>query len=112
MPVGEMFSCDNKGNRVPPHPHLGDPVAGSGQLLDADTGTASSIAVVGGQQYLVTVRSSNKTAFFGVADCNVDANKLWVCTPYNTILITIPMGIALLYYSGDNDNTPVHIRRI
>lgn len=110
--VGEFFACDNNGNRVPPHPHLGDPVAGSGQLLDADTGAAKELTVVGGQQFLVSVRSSNKTAFFGVADCNTDANKLWVCLPYSTILITIPAGITTLYYNGDNNNTPVHIRRI
>ena len=112
MPVGEVFLSDNSGNRIPPHPHLANPIPATGQLLDADTGAAKSIAVVGGQHYLASVRSSNKTAFFGVADCNTDANKMWVCLPYSTILIVIPVGIALLYYNGDNNNTPVHLRRI
>ena len=34
----ENYSSDNSGNRTPAHPHMHDPVAGTGQTLA--TGTA------------------------------------------------------------------------
>lgn len=91
--VGEMFSCDNSGNRTGPHPDISDPVAGSGQNVSA---AAGSVSVVAGEMYAITcIKGAH---IFGIDDLAVPANCIWACGEGHTIVIRIPYGKILLYY--------------
>lgn len=98
MSVGEMYSCDNSGNRCGPHPDISDPVADSGQNVSAAViNTDYHVAVVGGEMYAITcIKGAH---IFGIAECLVDTTKcIWACGSGKTIVIRIPFGETELHY--------------
>lgn len=111
----EVFHSDNAGNRVPPHPGMSSPVAASGILLtDSTIGADHTQAVVAGASYAVTLVSAASTLamYFGIADVTTDANVIWVCQPYETIIIKIPIGSATLHYEGAANGVSVRLRKL
>ena len=97
MPVGEMFSCDNKGNRTGPHPDISDPVLGSGQNVSAAAqNTNEEVTVVAGEMYAITcIKGAH---IFGIATTDTDANVVWACGSGHTIVIRIPYGYTSLHF--------------
>ena len=109
----EIYSSDNSGNRVPPTPNMGDPVAVSGvTLTDATIGGEHTTTVVGGARYSFTC--IEKTGMvFGIAACHASApNILWVCPVNKTIIIAIPIGITSLYYNGLENAVVGYLRKL
>ena len=104
--VGEMFSCDNSGNRVPPHPNLANPVAASGVQLDAGKDVDGTETVVGGQMYIISTTGSNagRWMFSITGVLTTEANVEWVCSQGSKIIIKIPQGVTTLYYLQKDQN--------
>lgn len=100
MGVGEQYSCDNSGNRVPPDPRMADPVAASGVLLDAGKDSVGTETVVGGQSYIVSTTGDRvgRWLFSITGVCTTVANIEWVCAQGDKIIIKIPLGVTTLHY--------------
>ena len=100
MPVGEMFLCDNSGNRVPPHPSMANPVANSGVQLDAGKDVAGTETVVGGQSYIISTcgNRAGRWLFSITGALATEAYIEWVCAQGEKIIIKIPQGVTTLYY--------------
>jgi len=97
MPVGEYFSCDNKGNRSGPHPDISDPVEGSAQNIICPVQNLDHpVTVVAGEMYAITCLVGPH--IFGIASIDADdANGIWACGEGHTIVIRIPYGYTTLY---------------
>ena len=111
----DTYLSDNSGNRVPPGVVAVNPIAASGLLLtDGTIGADHTQAVVAGALYAVTFVSAvaGLAMYFGIADVTTDANVIWVCTPAETIVIQIPIGITLLHYEGAVNGATVRLRRL
>lgn len=106
MSVSEVFQCDNSGNRVPPTPHLANPVAGSGVQLDAGKDVAGTKTVVGGQMYIVSTCGSRagRWLFSITGACTTVGNIEWVCAQGEKIIIKIPVGTVILHYLQKDQN--------
>jgi len=111
----EVFLSDNKGFRVPPGVVAAHPVLGSGIILtDASVGADHTQAVSAGTTYAVTLLSAATTLGMklGLAAVTTDANVIWVCVPYETILVRIPEGYTSLHYEGLGDGASVLLRKV
>lgn len=109
------YPCDNNGNRAAPGALAADPIAASGILLtDATIGADHTQTVVGGAIYVATLVSAASTLamYFGIADVTTDANVLWVCTPYQSIIIKVPEGTTSLHYEGAANGASIRLRRL
>jgi len=104
--VGEVYLSDNSGNRVPPHPNMANPVAGSGVQLDAGKDVAGTETVVGGQMYIIstTGNSAGRWLFSITGACTTVGNIEWVCAQGQKIIIKIPKDKATLYYLQKDQN--------
>lgn len=98
--VGEVFSCDNTGNRSVPDVRVANPVAASGVLLDAGKDSVGTETVVGGQSYIVSTCGdpSGRWLFSITGVCTTEANIEWVCNQSGKIIIKIPQGVTTLHY--------------
>jgi len=119
--MGDMFLSDNVGRRVPPHVHACAPVAASGvTLTDAATGGDHTQTVVGGATYAFTCLPNiadqgtemDDTFVFGLADATAEANQIWICPPYQTIIIQVPVGTTSLHYQSLANGGSGKLRRI
>ena len=109
----EVYHSDNNGHRVPPHPHMSDPIAASGvKLTDGTIDGKHSTTVVAGAVYAFTCTAKTGMAF-GIAACHSDmANVLWVCPVGETIVMVIPKAITSLYYNGLENAVIGYLRRL
>jgi len=107
----EIYHSDNAGNRVPPHPDMGDPVLGSGQVVVAGSkNTNASIAVTAGKKYAITcIKGAH---IFGIATTATTTNCIWACGAGHTITIKIPLGYAALHYQTPDDTRKFVLRRL
>ncbi len=111
----EVYISDNAGNKTAPGAIAADPVVASGIILtDGTIGADHTQAVVAGASYAVTLVSAASTLamYFGVAAVTTDANVIWVCVPYETIVIKIPLGITSLHYEGAANGASVRLRKL
>ncbi len=108
----EVFLSDNSGNRVPPDPHLADPVAASGATTSSGTAGADlTLTVVAGLTYIVTCIGT--TGLFSISGVtSTAANIEWVCPADDTILIKIPVGKTTLYFEGDTSTKNIYTRKM
>ena len=112
--VGEMFSCDNSGNRVPPHPHCVDPVAGSGITITvAVTGNDYTQTLVGGQLYVITFIGTLGKRILASATgvTSTAANIEWVFHAGYSHIFRMPEDKTTLYYEGDEVKS-AYIRKL
>lgn len=111
MPVGEMFSCDNSGNRCGPHPDISDPVAGTGQNVSAAAqNTNETVAVIGGETYAITcIKGAH---IFGIGNTGTTTNCIWACGSGHTIVIRIPFGEVLLHFQTPDASRRFILRRL
>ncbi len=110
--VGEIFSCDNSGNRTGPHPDISDPVVGSGQNVSAAAQNTnySNVTVVAGATYAITcIKGAH---FFGIADTGTAANCIWACGSGKTIVIRIPFDYTALHYQTPDASRRFILRRL
>lgn len=108
----EVYTSDNAGNRVPPHPNEANVKAASCQKLTNGTAdTNGTITVVPGAKYIVT---SQKTGglYLGILDVTTDANKLWCCPLYQSIIFRVPIGTTTLHYAVDTNSGVGYIREL
>ena len=114
--VGEMFSCDNRGNRVPPTAQMVDPVAASGITVSlAVSGTDYTQTLVGGEMYAITFVSTTATnrmfaSITGVT--STAANIEWVFMANVTYIFRMPMGKTTLYCESDATSMFAYIRKL
>ena len=106
----EVYSSDNKGNRVPPHPNVGDPTLASGQTLSPNKNTNTEATVVAGASYAITAIQG--WFIFGLATTATAANIIWACPQEQTIVIKIPSGYTSLHYLSDSDDRTAYLRRL
>lgn len=107
----ENYLCDNSGNRIPPHPHMGDPTLASGIYLAPTKDAGADEDVVAGAVYAITVRQG--FFLFGIAATTTPANVIWICPANQTIVIKIPIGYTKLYYMGIGQDSPkAYVRRL
>lgn len=108
----ENYSCDNRGNRTPVHPHVVDPVAASG--ITIATGTAGddvTQTLVGGQMYAITpIGTTILAGITGVT--STAANIEWVFPPNVTSIFRMPLGKTTLYFEGDTSSKNAYIRKL
>lgn len=91
------------------------PVAGSGiTLTDAATGGDETQTVASGATYAFTCGpTANSTFVFSITGTILTAANIeWVCTPGNTILLRIPMGVTTLHYESLVNGGVGYLRRI
>lgn len=106
----EVYSSDNVGNRVPPHPDMGTPTLASGQTLAPNKDTNTEATVVAGATYAITAIQG--WFIFGLATVATAANIIWACPQGKTIVIKIPAGYTSLHYLSDSDNRTAYLRRL
>ena len=105
------YSCDNSGNKTPPHPDLSDPVLGTGQKVVAGSKDVNAtITVVAGATYAIT--SITGSHIFGLATTATDANCVWAVGQGNTIVIKIPAGYTTLHYQTPSDSRVFYLRQL
>lgn len=109
-----MFSADNSGNRVPPHPHCADPVAASGITITvAVVGTDYEQELVGGEMYAITfIGTLGKRILASITGVtSTVANIEWVFHAGYTHIFHMPEGKTTLYYEGDEVKS-AYIRKL
>ena len=106
----EVFHSDNAGNRVPPHPNMGDPTLASGQTLSPNKETNTEATVVAGATYAITAVAG--WFVFGLATTATAANIVWACYQGETIVIKVPVGYTSLHYQSGSDNRTAYLRRL
>ena len=107
-----MYSCDNSGNKTPAHPHMHDPVAGTGQTKA--TGTAGDdleVTLSAGKMYAVTpVGTALLAGITGVT--SAAANIEWVFPPNVTSIFRMPIDKTTLYCEGDTSSKNVYFSEL
>lgn len=114
MPVGEMYSCDNSGNRVPPDPRMSDPIAESGITLDAGKSVPGTETVVGGATYAITCTGDigGHWLFSTSGVCATASYIEWAACITDTIIIHIPVDKTTLYYLLQDESGQAYMRRL
>lgn len=119
----EQYSCDNAGNRVPPHPNMVNPMAASGLTKTLTTaGTNYTLTVEGGESYriigsLAGATGTNDVLFASITGtAATTANKEWAFPVGQAGIIKIPEGVTTLnmtatvslvvVYAAKLDNNP------
>ena len=112
--VGEMFSCDNSGHRMPVDPRCADPVAVSSVLLDAGKDVVGTETVVGGQSYIISTTGvvGARWLFSITGVCTTEANIEWVCPANDHIIIEIPQDVTTLHYLQKDQNGYAYMRTL
>lgn len=114
MPVGEMYSCDNSGNRMPAHPLMANPIPESGVTLDAGKNVAGTETVVGGQTYAITCTGDpgGHWLFSTTGACATEAYIEWAACRGDTIIIKVPVGKVTLYYLLQDESGQAYMRTL
>ena len=114
MSVGEMFSCDNSGNRTPAHPLMSNPVAESGVTLDAGKSVPGIETVVGGQMYAITCTGDiGGHWLFSTTGAVATASYIeWAACRGDTIIIKVPQGKTTLYYLLQDEKGEAYMRTL
>ena len=109
--MSENYSCDNSGNRCPPHPDISDPVLGSGQNVSAAAkDTDETVAVEAGKMYAITcIKGAH---IFGIATTATATNVVWACGSGKTIVIRIPMSYIALHYQTPDSSRRFILREL
>ena len=113
--MGEDYSCDNSGNRVPPSPNMVDPVAASGiSKTLATSGNDYEQELVGGERYAVTFIATAGQRMFASSTgvTSTAANIEWVFMANTEYIFRMPQGKTTLYCESDATNGYVFFRKL
>ena len=115
----EVYSSDNAGHRMPPHPNMVNPVAASGLTKTITTaGTNYGLAVEGGETYrvigtLAGATGTNDAVFFSITGTTATtANKEWAVPMGQLGIIKIPEGVTTLYMTSTVSLTVVYLAKL
>jgi hypothetical protein len=110
--MGEHYSSDNMGNRVPAHPHMHAPVEGTGQTVGTATaGDDLTVTLEGGKMYAVTpIGTALLAGVTGVT--STAANIEWVFPPNVTSIFQMPIDKTTLYCEGDTNSKNVYFSEL
>ena len=115
MPVGEMFLCDNKGNRVPAFRNCVDPVPASGITISTGVeGSDVEQTLVAGQLYAIILQESDGYAILASATgvTSTAANIEWVFPSNQWCVFRMPFGKTTLYFEGTGGNMTGYIVKV
>ena len=113
--MGEHYSCDNSGNRIPAVVEATDPVAVSGITLAITTdGEDYEQELIGGQMYVVTfVGTAGKLMLASITGVtSTAANIEWVFMANVNYIFRMPMGKTTLYFEANEDTTVAYVRKL
>lgn len=113
--MGEHYSCDNKGNRVPAFASCVDPVAGSGITISTlAEGSDQTQALVAGQLYAIILQESDGYAILASATgvTSTAANIEWVFPSNQWCVFRMPYGKTTLYFEGTGGNMTGYIVKV
>lgn len=113
--VGEFFSCDNSGNRVPAVIEACDPVPASGITISmATSGNDYTQTLVGGQMYIITfIAAAGKVMLASITGVtSTAANIEWVFMANVNYLFRMPMGKTTLYCESNDNTTRAYVRKL
>lgn len=113
--MGENYSCDNSGNRVPPAPEMANPVAASGiSTTLAISGTDYEQELVAGQMYIVTfVATAGLRMFASITGVtSTAANIEWVWMANQDYIFKMPFGKTTLYCESDSTGGIAYFREL
>ena len=111
--MGENYSCDNSGNRVPAHPHCVNPVAASGITISSGTAGEdyTETGLTAGKMYAITpigtVILASQTGVTSTA-----ANIEFVFPANVTSIFRWPHGATTMYFEGDTSSKNAYIREV
>ncbi len=113
--VGEFFSVDNSGNRIPAVVEASDPVAGSGiSLATGTSGDDKTQTLVAGQMYIITfVGTAGKVMLAGITGVtSVAANVEWIFMANVNYIFRMPLGSTTLYYEANETSKVAYVRKL
>lgn len=113
--MGEDYSCDNSGNRVPPAMEMADPVPASGiTKAIAVSGDDYEQELIGGQMYIITfVGTAGKLMFASSTDVtSTAANIEWVFMANVNYIFRMPLGKTTLYLEANENTTNAYFRKL
>lgn len=113
--VGEMFSNDNSGNRIPAVIEACDPVPASGITLTITTdGTDYTQTLVAGQMYIITfVGTAGKLMFASATGVtSTAANIEWIFMANVNYLFRMPFGKKTLYFEANESGVVAYVRKL
>ena len=115
MPVGEGFSCDNSGNRVPAMVECADPVAASGVTLTiTSSGNDYTQTLVAGQMYVITfVGTAGKVMLASITGVtSTAANIEWIFMANVNYIFRMPYGSTTLYFEANEGSKVAYVRKL
>ena len=115
MPVSEVFSCDNKGNRIPAVVEACDPVPASGITLTITTsGEDYTQTLVAGQMYVITfVGTAGKVMLASITGVtSTAANVEWIFMANVNYIFRMPFGKTTLYFEANESSTVAYVRKL
>ncbi len=115
MPVSEVFSCDNKGNRIPAVVEASDPVAASGITLTiTSSGADYEQTLVAGQMYIITyVGTAGKLMLASITGVtSTAANIEWIFMANVNYIFRMPFGSTKLYYEANESSVVAYVRKL
>jgi len=114
--VGEFFSCDNKGNRVPAFRNCVDPVPASGITLSTgvEGSDVTEANLVAGQLYAIILQESDGYAILASATglTSIPANIEWVFPSNQWCVFRMPYGKTTLYFEGTGGNMTAYMVKV
>ena len=109
----ETALSDNHGNRAAPGAINCDPVLASGiELAAVGAGTDYTQTVVAGATYAITIPIDDGTWLFSLTGVtSTAANREWIATEGDTIILKVPVGCTTLYFESDTAGV-AHMRKL
>ena len=109
--VGEFFSNDNSGNRVPAVVEASDPVPASGITLGiAVANTEYTQTLIGGQMYIITyVATAGKVMLASSTDVTgTAANVEWIFMANVNYIFRMPTGKTILHFEANEGSGTIN----
>ena len=113
--MGEDYSTDNSGNRVPAMVECANPVAASGITLTiTSSGADYTQTLVAGQMYIITfVGTAGKVMLAGVTGVtSTAANVEWIFMANVNYIFRMPLGSTTLYYEANETSKVAYVRKL
>ena len=115
MPVSEVYSNDNKGNRIPAVVEACDPVAASGITLTiASSGADYTQTLVAGQMYVITfVGTAGKVMLASITGVtSTAANIEWIFMANVNYIFRMPFDSTTLYFEANEGSKVAYVRKL
>lgn len=116
MPSSEVFSTDNKGNRIPAVVEASDPVAASGITLTIVTSgnDYTETGLESGQMYVITfVGTAGKVMLASITGVtSTAANIEWIFMANVNYIFRMPFDKTTLYFEANESSVVAYVRKL